>query len=34
LHGGTLHLESTVGVGTKVTVSFPAERLVKERQSA
>ncbi len=28
LHGGRLELESEVGVGTKVTVTFPAERCV------
>jgi signal transduction histidine kinase len=29
LHGGTLDLKSTINVGTTVTVTFPAERLVK-----
>ena len=28
LHGGSLDLESAVGVGTTVTVRFPAERVV------
>ena len=28
LHGGTLDLQSEVGVGTTVTVRFPAERIV------
>ena len=28
LHGGTLNLQSEVGVGTTVTVRFPAERIV------
>ena len=28
LHGGSLTLESTVNLGTTVTVSLPAERLV------
>ena len=28
LHGGSLTLESTSGVGTTVTVTFPAERIV------
>ena len=28
LHGGTLDLRSEVGVGTTVTVRFPAERIV------
>ena len=28
LHGGSLDLESEVGVGTTVTVRFPAERVV------
>ncbi len=27
-HGGTLDLQSKVGVGTTVTVRFPAERIV------
>ncbi len=30
LHGGTLDLHSQVGVGTTVTVRFPAERIVSE----
>ncbi|HZS83651.1 MAG TPA: MHYT domain-containing protein [Stellaceae bacterium] len=34
LHGGTLKLESEVGVGTTITVSFPAERLVADRKAA
>ena len=29
LHGGTLDLQSHVGVGTIVTVCFPAERIVR-----
>ncbi len=29
LHGGSLDLQSQVGVGTTVTVRFPAERIVK-----
>jgi two-component system cell cycle sensor histidine kinase PleC len=28
LHGGTLDLQSTLGVGTTVTVRFPAERII------
>ncbi len=28
LHGGTLTIESTLGVGTVVTMQFPAERVV------
>jgi hypothetical protein len=28
LHGGSLDLQSEVGVGTTVTVRFPAERIV------
>ena len=28
LHGGTLRLDSTLGVGTTVTVAFPAERVM------
>jgi signal transduction histidine kinase len=27
LHGGSLTLESTVGIGTTVTARFPAERV-------
>lgn len=30
LHGGSLALESTVGVGTKVTITFPPERAIVE----
>jgi signal transduction histidine kinase len=30
LHGGTMDLQSEVGVGTTVTVRFPAERIVAE----
>ncbi|MFT5180528.1 MAG: two-component system cell cycle sensor histidine kinase PleC [Alphaproteobacteria bacterium] len=30
LHGGSFELQSEVGVGTTVTVSFPAQRSVKE----
>ncbi len=30
LHGGSLDLQSEVGVGTTVTVRFPAERVVSE----
>jgi signal transduction histidine kinase len=32
LHGGTLTLESVVGVGTTVTVALPVSRLVTPRQ--
>lgn len=34
LHNGTLHLESTIGKGTKVTIRFPEERIyVSNNQS-
>lgn len=33
LHGGSLDLQSEVGVGTTVTVRFPAERLVSQTAS-
>ena len=29
LHGGTLALDSTVGVGTTVTLRFPADRIIR-----
>ncbi len=34
LHGGTLDLQSEVGVGTTVTVRFPAERIVASLDDA
>ncbi|MFO1248912.1 MAG: HAMP domain-containing sensor histidine kinase [Alphaproteobacteria bacterium] len=34
LHGGTLDLESTVGVGTTVTVNLPAWRIVEAAEQA
>jgi signal transduction histidine kinase len=34
LHGGTLDLESEIGVGTTVTVRFPAERTIAPSESA
>ena len=34
LHGGTLDLQSRVGVGTTVTVRFPAERIVGSPHNA
>ena len=34
LHGGSLDLQSEVGVGTTVTVRFPAERIVSKTPSA
>ncbi len=30
LHGGSLDLQSEVGIGTTVKVRFPAERIVSE----
>jgi len=30
LHGGSLDLQSVFGVGTTVTVRFPAERIVSQ----
>ncbi len=32
LHGGTLTIESTLGVGTTVTVRFPAARVVRDAE--
>ncbi len=32
LHGGALDLQSEVGIGTTVTVRFPARRLVVQSQ--
>jgi signal transduction histidine kinase len=29
MHGGSLDMQSDVGVGTTVTVRFPAERIVR-----
>jgi signal transduction histidine kinase len=34
LHGGALAIESAVGVGTSVTVTFPGSRIVVERAAA
>jgi signal transduction histidine kinase len=34
LHGGALKIESTVGAGTTVTVTLPAERVCLDRQAA
>ncbi len=34
LHGGSLKIESTVGAGTTVTVTLPAERVCLDRQAA
>lgn len=33
-HGGTLTLDSEPGVGTKVTVAFPARRVIDARTAA
>jgi signal transduction histidine kinase len=34
LHGGRLDLESQVGVGTTITLNFPASRIVTQRETA
>ena len=34
LHGGTLHLASVVGEGTRATVALPADRVVQEEKRA
>ncbi len=34
LHGGSLDLQSEVGIGTTVTVRFPAERIVASSDKA
>ena len=34
LHGGSLDVQSRVGVGTTVTVRFPAERIVASLDNA
>ena len=34
LHGGTLEIESRVGSGTTITVTFPAERVLEDRKAA
>jgi signal transduction histidine kinase len=34
LHGGSLNIESQVGIGTTATVRFPAERSVTENAIA
>jgi signal transduction histidine kinase len=34
LHGGTLELESRVGIGTTITVTFPVERVLEGLQAA
>ena len=33
-HGGTFHLESQAGVGTRAWAEFPAARLIRKRQAA
>jgi two-component system cell cycle sensor histidine kinase PleC len=34
LHGGTLDLQSEIGVGTTATVRFPAERIVASQDNS
>jgi two-component system cell cycle sensor histidine kinase PleC len=34
LHGGTLRISSEPGMGTTVTVTFPARRIVRDRTAA
>jgi signal transduction histidine kinase len=34
LHGGTLVIESTLGVGTRVTINFPAHRIAADLAAA
>jgi len=34
LHGGTLVIESTVGIGTRVTINLPADRVAADRAAA
>jgi signal transduction histidine kinase len=34
LHDGTLEIDSAVGVGTTVTITFPHERVVGARRAA
>jgi signal transduction histidine kinase len=34
LHGGSLDIHSEIGVGTTVTVRFPAERIVRLQKDA
>jgi hypothetical protein len=34
MHGGSLDLQSQVGVGTTVTVRFPAERIVPSQRGS
>ena len=33
LHGGVIHLESQVGVGTTATVTFPANRTIRREEA-
>jgi signal transduction histidine kinase len=34
LHGGSLSIDSTLGVGTTVTIRLPAARVVQQRMIA